>query len=189
MHWERWCLQSWSVHRHAGELPLHLPQRLQNHAGPIDVCRWAALVPTSSCLFLVSAMLPNLMTTSLRSNSDDALRFSDVDECERQPCGNGTCKNTVGSYNCLCYPGFQNSHNSDCIGAFIGGYESVIEESIKRHSVYVISCVVCVLSRCGWVCDAEGTVSKRAVCEHRGRLPLCVPWRLRANFRRQTVCR
>ncbi|XP_005746909.1 fibrillin-1 isoform X1 [Pundamilia nyererei] len=39
----------------------------------------------------------------------------DVDECERQPCGNGTCKNTVGSYNCLCYPGFQNSHNSDCI--------------------------------------------------------------------------
>ncbi|XP_062417822.1 fibrillin-1 [Pungitius pungitius] len=39
----------------------------------------------------------------------------DVDECERQPCGNGTCKNTVGSYNCLCYPGFQNSHNGDCI--------------------------------------------------------------------------
>uniref|UniRef100_A0AAR2LSK7 Fibrillin 1 n=1 Tax=Pygocentrus nattereri TaxID=42514 RepID=A0AAR2LSK7_PYGNA len=39
----------------------------------------------------------------------------DVDECERQPCGNGTCKNTVGSYNCLCYPGFQLSHNIDCI--------------------------------------------------------------------------
>lgn len=43
----------------------------------------------------------------------------DVDECERQPCGNGTCKNTVGSYNCLCYPGFQNSHNGDCIGACV----------------------------------------------------------------------
>lgn len=43
---------------------------------------------------------------------------SDVDECERQPCGNGTCKNTLGSYNCLCYPGFQNSHNGDCIGAW-----------------------------------------------------------------------
>lgn len=39
----------------------------------------------------------------------------DRDECERQPCGNGTCKNTVGSYNCLCYPGFQLSHNIDCI--------------------------------------------------------------------------
>lgn len=50
----------------------------------------------------------------------------DVDECEKQPCGNGTCKNTVGSYNCLCYPGFQNSHNSDCIGGSVrpGGGES-----------------------------------------------------------------
>lgn len=46
----------------------------------------------------------------------DAALLPDVDECEKQPCGNGTCKNTVGSYNCLCYPGFQNSHNSDCIG-------------------------------------------------------------------------
>lgn len=39
-----------------------------------------------------------------------------MDECERQPCANGTCKNTVGSYNCLCYPGFELSHNNDCIG-------------------------------------------------------------------------
>lgn len=42
--------------------------------------------------------------------------FADVDECERHPCGNGTCKNTVGSYNCLCYPGFELTHNNDCMG-------------------------------------------------------------------------
>lgn len=41
---------------------------------------------------------------------------SDIDECERQPCGNGTCKNTVGSYNCLCFPGFELTHNNDCMG-------------------------------------------------------------------------
>ncbi|KPP64202.1 fibrillin-1-like, partial [Scleropages formosus] len=39
----------------------------------------------------------------------------DMDECERQPCGNGTCKNTVGSYSCLCNPGFELSHNNDCV--------------------------------------------------------------------------
>ena len=45
--------------------------------------------------------------------------FPDLDECEKQACGNGTCKNTVGSYNCLCYPGFENSHNHDCIGVCV----------------------------------------------------------------------
>ncbi|KAL8177494.1 UNVERIFIED_CONTAM: Fibrillin-2 [Gekko kuhli] len=38
-----------------------------------------------------------------------------IDECDRQPCGNGTCKNTVGSYNCLCFPGFELTHNNDCM--------------------------------------------------------------------------
>uniref|UniRef100_A0A8C9EQH9 Fibrillin 3 n=1 Tax=Pavo cristatus TaxID=9049 RepID=A0A8C9EQH9_PAVCR len=40
---------------------------------------------------------------------------ADIDECDRQPCGNGTCKNTVGSYNCLCFPGFELTHNNDCM--------------------------------------------------------------------------
>lgn len=44
------------------------------------------------------------------------MRVSDIDECDRQPCGNGTCKNTVGSYNCLCFPGFELTHNNDCMG-------------------------------------------------------------------------
>lgn len=42
--------------------------------------------------------------------------LADVDECEQYPCGNGTCKNTVGSYNCLCYPGFELTRNNDCVG-------------------------------------------------------------------------
>ncbi|PNI18364.1 FBN3 isoform 4 [Pan troglodytes] len=39
----------------------------------------------------------------------------DIDECDRQPCGNGTCKNIIGSYNCLCFPGFVVTHNGDCV--------------------------------------------------------------------------
>nr|XP_015220808.1 PREDICTED: fibrillin-3 [Lepisosteus oculatus] len=45
----------------------------------------------------------------------DQTMCMDIDECDRQPCGNGTCKNTVGSYNCLCFPGFELTHNNDCM--------------------------------------------------------------------------
>ena len=48
---------------------------------------------------------------------------------------------------------------------------------------------VFVLTRCRWVFHAAGLVSKRAVSEHSGHLPLRVPWRLWAHSRWQTVCR
>lgn len=41
----------------------------------------------------------------------------DINECERDACGNGTCRNTIGSFNCRCNHGFILSHNNDCIGA------------------------------------------------------------------------
>ena len=113
---------------------------------------------------------------------------SDVDECERQPCGNGTCKNTVGSYNCLCYPGFQNSHNGDCIGACIRGRQWIKEEK-SEVLLSLMRRDVCVLIRCRWVCNTEGLVSTRGVCEHGGQFPLRVQWRLWAEFGRQTVHR
>lgn len=177
-------MQPRSVHRHAGELPLHLPQRLQNDAGPVDVCRWAASLPILSYVFVTLSLWPSELKPWRRS------LVSDVDECERQPCGNGTCKNTVGSYNCLCYPGFQNSHNSDCIGACVVVWTWVSKRMRSRRAVafYVTRRGVCALIRYRRVFHAEGLVSKRAVCEHRGRLPLCVPRRLWAHVRWQTVC-
>lgn len=42
--------------------------------------------------------------------------LTDVDECDWQPCGNGTCKNLVGSYTCLCFPGFAVTHSGGCTG-------------------------------------------------------------------------
>ena len=44
------------------------------------------------------------------------LPILDVDECSSQPChANGTCNNTVGSYFCVCNPGFT-SDGSNCTG-------------------------------------------------------------------------
>lgn len=107
-----------------------------------------------------SLLVFGLISVTQLSDHFSALRFSDVDECERQPCGNGTCKNTVGSYNCLCYPGFQNSHNSDCIGAFICGYESVTEES-KKAIVFMWYLVLFV-----WWADVDECSTQRGLCRN-----------------------
>ena len=37
-----------------------------------------------------------------------SLVFVDVDECASSPCQNGgTCKNEIGTYKCLCFPGYK----------------------------------------------------------------------------------
>lgn len=48
--------------------------------------------------------------------------FADADECVRQPCRNGTCKNTVGSYNCFCHTGFELTLNNQCTGKSRASY-------------------------------------------------------------------
>ena len=42
----------------------------------------------------------------------------DIDECPSDPCINGTCDNTDGSYTCQCAPGYEPDGNTQptCIG-------------------------------------------------------------------------
>ncbi|CAM4437538.1 unnamed protein product [Caretta caretta] len=58
----------------------------------------------------------------------------DIYECDRQPCGNSTCKNTVGSRNCLCFPAFELTHSNDCMDeshtqSLLCGHESQVSHS------------------------------------------------------------
>lgn len=64
---------------------------------------------------------PGNCQTSSSVNNDFSLwplLLLDINECERDACGNGTCRNTIGSFNCRCNHGFILSHNNDCIGAY-----------------------------------------------------------------------
>lgn len=43
--------------------------------------------------------------------------ISDVDECVSNPCINGDCANTLGSYHCKCHEGYQGTPTKQaCIG-------------------------------------------------------------------------
>lgn len=39
----------------------------------------------------------------------------DINECERDVCGNGICWNIIGFFNCCCNYGFIFFYNNDCI--------------------------------------------------------------------------
>ncbi|CAM4471432.1 unnamed protein product [Lepidochelys kempii] len=70
-------------------------------------CAWVRR-PVGCSLLLVNRFKP--FTKEVR-----VLWAPDIYECDRQPCGNSTCKNTVGSHNCLCFPAFELTHSNDCM--------------------------------------------------------------------------
>lgn len=49
---------------------------------------------------------------------------SDIDECSEDVFCNGKCLNTMGSYRCLCDPGYH-QHEGQCIGKYYSQAEMI----------------------------------------------------------------
>lgn len=47
------------------------------------------------------------------------ISFLDIDECMVNPCKNGQCKNTFGSFMCTCSPGYVVDETGlNCVGKY-----------------------------------------------------------------------
>lgn len=75
------------------------PQNLEMCEGQVDIHGCALITKTP----------PNFMAFSYS--------FSDTDECSiGNPCGNGTCTNVIGSFECNCNEGFEPGPMMNCEG-------------------------------------------------------------------------
>uniref|UniRef100_A0A3Q3WTY3 Latent transforming growth factor beta binding protein 4 n=1 Tax=Mola mola TaxID=94237 RepID=A0A3Q3WTY3_MOLML len=126
----------------------------------------------------------------------------DVDECQDNPCSNGRCDNTPGSYRCVCRLGYRLSSNTctdvdECRLAPCsngrcentpGSYRCVCRHGYKLQNNTCTGMVawLCV-SRCRRVCRTV-SVSRSGVCERGGIVPLRV-LSTGIHTHQQTVCR
>ena len=64
-----------------------------------------------------------------------SLLLADVDECSRESCGsNSDCLNTVGSFNCVCTPGYVMDGRGNCVQGgieLVGKYMALPTEETK----------------------------------------------------------
>lgn len=100
-------LREWPVQEHAGQLHLPVPQGilLQSQDG-----RLRGWVAASLCLRRAS-------TPAISEQQAFVFVSPDVDECQSNPCINGECRNSQGSFVCLCSMGSSlDSSGLECIG-------------------------------------------------------------------------
>ena len=89
-------------------------------------------IDNQSCTGIM-LLLPYIGNKSLGISSS----ITDIDECSSNTfdCGNGSCLNVLGSYICVCLPGYVfNLKERQCIGKYVlhhlHGYNSLISDHI-----------------------------------------------------------
>jgi hypothetical protein len=93
---------------------------------------------------------------------------ADVDECEdpQSSCLGGECKNTVGSYQCLCPPGFHLANSTMCEGEWPSSPHWSGDSEYMRSWGHPgdATCPSC-LYRCGRVCGGGALCTPRGVSQ------------------------
>jgi len=85
---------------------------------------------------------------TFKTNKSDAINWlftfgsTDVNECDRNPCGRGVCQNVFGSFTCTCDTGFRLSDNGDCVGALYCAARDVMfnaQFTVSKITSYFLS--------------------------------------------------
>lgn len=109
MSWKPRNLLQWSLHQYWWIVPLRVPHGVQ-----LGFHRSAL----RRCVQLQELELLNLKHNLSQFSSLCIYSLcSDTDECSiGNPCGNGTCSNVVGSFECSCHEGFEPGPMMNCEG-------------------------------------------------------------------------
>lgn len=95
------------VQEHAGQLHLPVPQRILLQSQDGRLRGWVA----------ASLWLPHASTPAIQDRPVFVSVPPDVDECQSNPCINGECRNSPGSFVCLCSMGSSlDTSGLECIG-------------------------------------------------------------------------
>jgi fibrillin 1 len=73
----------------------------------------------------------------------DSETCEDINEClEEDKCQGGICENTMGSFKCLCHPGYKLSHNQSCvdIDECLENNGNCSHKCLNYPSTYACSC-------------------------------------------------
>lgn len=92
----------------------------------------------ASFLFVSFASLTPVMMSRLTASR--SVCPSDVDECLTNPCGNGRCDNTPGSYRCVCRLGYKFSSNT-CTGKNARECERQHPSNHREKEEFSFNCV------------------------------------------------
>ncbi|XP_047395607.1 latent-transforming growth factor beta-binding protein 2 isoform X3 [Sciurus carolinensis] len=141
----------------------------------LDECTFPGVCPTGVCTNTVGSFSCKDCREGYRP-SPQGRTCEDVDECEdtQSSCLGGECKNTPGSYQCLCPPGFQLANGTVCedVDECAGeAYCAPRGECLNSHGSFFCLCAPGFAS-------ADGGTSCQDIdeCEDNGE-PVCGAWR------------
>lgn len=116
------CVFGGRVCEHHGKLQVCVSAWIQEQQPADQLSRWRWLP-----VYVLRLFVTETVTAAARSVSS-----SDIDECQLNPCRNGRCDNTPGSYRCVCRLGYRLVGNT-CTGKDAQQQWSLVQSAGLDH--------------------------------------------------------